>query len=317
MLDVLKPYLRAFKYSWLKWSAEQKIHRRGIGSHEDTKPMAFIISCGRSGTTILGKLFSYHPQISYLFEPYHLWAAVDRKTDVLNLFHQVDASLFMTTSDCNQQSQYRFNRLIRSSSKNNQAKLVIEKTPLNALRIGYIEALAPNSKFVHIVRDGVDVCHSINKLASTNSYKITGKPALNQWWGVDYAKWKALLRDGANAGYYVNEVNYLNNHLSRAAYEWLVSLDEIDRWRETLGDRLKEVTYDALITDPKSTLKELCDFLEIDSSQSWLDKAVSVIYPPVHQQEITLSLPPAMCKTFNSYQKRYQFLNRAVCLKES
>lgn len=143
------------------------------------------------------------------------------------------------------------------------------------------------------------------------------KPALNQWWGVDYAKWRALKRDGTAAGYYASEVHYLEDHLSKGAYEWLVTLGEIERWREPLGENLKELTYDALTTAPKSTLKGLCEFFEIDSPPSWLDEAVSAIGLPRHNKGPAVRLPPAMCEEFNRYQERYGFPNRALCLEEN
>lgn len=315
--NTIKPLTRAVKYEWLQWSAKQQANWITVCNPNSNKPTAFIVGCGRSGTTILGQTLSYHPQVHYLFEPYHLWAAIDPRTDVLNLFHHGDASLFMDCSYYNEQSQVRFNRLIRSFQGSDQAKLTIEKTPLNALRIGYLEALAPGSKFVHIVRDGVDVCQSINRLASTNSYKIAGKPTLNQWWGVDFAKWKILISDGTTAGYYTDEVYRLDNHSSMAAYEWLVTLSEIERWRAILGDRLKELTYNTFTSQPRTTLDELCVFFEIDLPFSWIDKAVSAISSFQRNDKFTLSLPPAMCKAFNNYQEQYGFPNRAVCIEEA
>lgn len=314
--ETLKPSLRALKYEWLRRSAEWKAITSSSRNQSSTKPVVFIVGCGRSGTTVLGQVFSHHPQVSYLFEPYHLWAAVDRRSDVLNLFHEVNACMLMDASHYQQQSQFRFNRLIRANRGGTPAQLVLEKTPLNTLRIGYLEAIAPNSKFIHLVRDGVDVCRSIDKLASTNTYRIAGKPALNQWWGVNDAKWKALARDGTAAGYYANEIGNLETHLSRAAYEWLVTLSEVDRWRDSLGDRIKEISYEGLSANPECTLKNLCEFLEIDSPSSWLGGAVSAIRSPPQKQDSTLNLPPAMCEAFNRYQQKYGFPNRAVSLEE-
>ncbi|KST63324.1 sulfotransferase family protein [Mastigocoleus testarum] len=309
---LLKPSLRAVKYNWLWWSALSQANANSKIKHTNYKPISFIIGCGRSGTTILGDIFSNHPQVSYLFEPYHLWAAIDRKCDVLNLFQQIDGTLLMDASHYSEQSHFRFNHLIRCFNSGSQAKILIEKTPLNALRIGYIQSIAPNSKFIHIVRDGVDVCRSIQRLASTNSYKIAGKPALNQWWGVDYAKWKALVRDGTAAGYYSDEVYSLENHLSKGAYEWLVTLHEIDSWKQNLGEQLQEITYDTLIAQPESTLKNLCVFLNIDSPQSWLDDAAGAITSRPHNRGTNLNLPPKMLTSFNQYQERYGFVNRAI-----
>lgn len=313
--ETLKPSFRLLKYSWLRWFAEKK-GTLSIHYHQNiTKPAVFIIGCGRSGTTILGQIFSHHSQVNYLFEPYHLWAAIDKRTDISNLFHQENSCLFMDGSYWNEDAQVRFDRLIKSTRANKQAKLIIEKTPHNALRINYLKALAPEAKFIHIVRDGVDVCHSINRLATANHYQISGKPEFNQWWGVKYAKWKALERDGIAAGYYTQEVPLIDNHLSKGAYEWLVTLEEIERTRDYLGDSLVELRYDDLITQPKSTLKDLCDFLDIELSQSWLNKSISKINLYQQQKRKTIILPPRMCQAFNSFQQQYQFVNRAVCLE--
>ncbi len=89
MLDVIKPCLRAIKYGYLRRQAEHLARRstRFDGKPLDA-PVVFLIGCGRSGTTILGKLFALHPQVHYLFEPYHLWAAIDPATDCINLYHR-------------------------------------------------------------------------------------------------------------------------------------------------------------------------------------------------------------------------------------
>jgi Sulfotransferase family len=186
----------------------------------------------------------------------------------------------------------------------------VEKTPLNALRIGYLEALAPGSKFVHLVRDGVEVCHSIDKLARTNTYKIAGKPNLNQWWGNDDAKWRTMLRDGIAAGYYASDAPLLDGH-SRGAYEWLLSLGEIDRWQPILGNRLQTIPYNVLTTEPKQVLQELCAFLQLDIPNTWLEAAISKIQQPKPDPSRSLWLPPKLCEAFNAYQKRYGFPHQA------
>ena len=244
------------------------------------------------------------------FEPYHLWAAIDPATDMLNFYHRCEAHYFMGESHCTKKAQLRFQRGFLERLD----KIVLEKTPVNAVRIGYLKALAPNAKFIHIVRDGVDVACSIERLALTNSYKIVSKPQLNQWWGVKNYKWKALSEDGAAAGYYFDEVALLKEHRSKGAYEWLVSLGEVDRWREQLTreGRLCEITYEQLTKDPEAILKKIGGFLSLDCSNTWLE-AISEIRLVKQAITPTLTLPPAMCQAFNSYQERFGFTNRAVC----
>jgi hypothetical protein len=89
----LKPWLRALKYSFLKKSAEYKAQKRIFKKQTiSSQNVAFIIGFGRSGTTILGQLFSIHNNVNYFLEPYHLWSVIDPMTDVLNLYHRIDAN---------------------------------------------------------------------------------------------------------------------------------------------------------------------------------------------------------------------------------
>lgn len=310
MID-LKPWLRAAKYGWLEKISEYKARHSQQRDRLDDTPLVFLIGCGRSGTSILGSLMSLHPNVFYFFEPYHLWAAIDPATDATNFYHRIEARCFMDASHCTKEAQLCFNHLF-TGKLHQRLETIIEKTPINTLRIGYLNALAPHAKFVHIVRDGVDVSRSIARLATTNSYKIAGKPKLNQWWGVENSKWKALSLDGAGAGYYPDEVALLKTDYERGAYEWLVSLGEVDRWRKQLGDRLHEITYNQLTTDPEATLCGITGFLNLDSPTPWLEQTVKKIAPTRQTGGATLKLPPAMCKAFNSYQERFGFANYAV-----
>lgn len=313
--DAVKPWLRRVKYSWLQRLAEYKVKIPTLREQDNrNSKFVFLIGCGRSGTTLLGHILSQHNDINYFFEPYHLWAAIDPRTDVLNLYHRIDAHFLMNASHVNEVSKTNFNRIF-STNLFNRNKTILEKTPLNAMRIGYLNSLQPQAKFIHIVRDGVDVSSSIERIATTNTYKIAGKPKLNQWWGVENYKWQALLKDGISAGYYSDEVSLLTNYYSKGAYEWLVTLGEVERWREQLANRFYEITYNQLTLNPEDTLRNVCKFLELDSSDIWLNQATNMIRLDTCALRAALSLPPTMCNAFNHYQKRFGFLKRAIPLE--
>ncbi len=207
----------------------------------------------------------------------------------------------------------RFGRLMLRKMRQNSKGVFIEKTPINTMRIEYLNALVPHAKYICIVRDGVDICRSIARLAKTNTYKIAGKPTLNQWWGVDYAKWKSLVADGSEAGYYPDDVNHLDDHHAKGAYEWLVSLHEVDRCRELLGDRLCEITYSSLTDNPKQVLEDICNSMGMDAPKGWLQAASEKIHGARISQGSPVELPPAMCQAFNELQQRFGFAGRAVC----
>lgn len=212
----------------------------------------------------------------------------------------------------------RFRRIFHHHWQARGGRVIVEKTPLNAMRIGYLRELAPGARFIHIVRDGVDVVRSIQRLASTNTYRIAGKPLLNQWWGVDDSKWRFLQRDGIESGYFPKEAVKIDrgDHRGRGAYEWLVSLLEIDQWRTNLGDDLLEFRYDDLAEDPASTLERLCRFIGVDSVEEWVQKCERKMDSPRRNDGDTIFLPPRMNEAFNRLQERFGFPGRSESLSD-
>ncbi|NEZ59937.1 sulfotransferase family protein [Adonisia turfae] len=306
----LKPWLRSVKYNYLYKSACK--HAADNSISPVALPGAFIVGCGRSGTTLLGDILSSHNEVSYLFEPYYLWAAIDPRLDILNLFADIEPSLYLDDSFFLAEHKHRFERCLTKFIQNKKANLLIEKTPLNIFRIGWIEKIYPGAKFIHIVRDGFDVAKSIERLATTNSYKIFGKPNLNQWWGNNNIKWKTLRKDSVSMKYHeLKEIDLLDTHISKAAYEWSLSLKEAELWQAKLGDRFLAITYQQLVEYPLEKLTEIACFLEIELDPIWLEKVISGIHSAKSYSSTQIVLPEAICREFNYYQEKYGFLPRA------
>jgi len=309
----LKPLGRAIKYGFMKRRAERRVATGGGREPAVQRPrVAFLIGCGRSGTTVLGMVLNQHPQVYYFFEPYHLWATIDPSIDVLNLYGHEPARFLLDEQDCADELRRRFDRLMLEPAQRLGKPLVIEKTPFNACRIGYLDALKPGSKYVHLIRDGLDVAYSIARLSRDRTYRIAGIPALNRWWGRGASKWTALAVEGMAAGYFADEVPLLQSYESRGAYEWIVSLAEVDRWRSPLGDRLSEIRYEQLTADATGSIHKICDFLSLDVPAKWLGWSVRQIDATRRNAGPPLVLPPRICREFNRLQERFGFDGRAV-----
>jgi hypothetical protein len=276
-------------------------HEANVSAH------VFVIGCGRSGTTLLGKLLGMHPAVKYLQEPYDLWAAVDPATDAVQLYSHGEHSCVLDGASVTVAVRRRFERLMSAPP----GFVVVEKSPTNTLRIGYLEALAPDAHFVHIVRDGVDVAHSIERMAAVTK-RLAFRPPLNEWWGVGDVKWTTLERDGRTAGYYPDEVGQLNSDAQRGAYEWLVSLHEVDAWREHLGPRLVELRYQDLTRDPRATVRGIIESIGLSCPDEWLERSISMVNPANTWQGIPLELPDRIRADFNSTQERFEFRGRAI-----
>jgi glycosyltransferase involved in cell wall biosynthesis len=304
---------RAIKYGALKWAADRRVSQADAGNRSAPAiQSAYLIGCGRSGTTVCGDVLRQHPDVYYFFEPYHLWASIDPTIDVLNLYHIGSATLLLGADRCSDRSRRRFNRLLLDRAAEAGAKLMVEKTPFNACRIGYLDALSPGCKFIHLVRDGADVARSIDRLSRDRGYGIVGKRDLNRWWGRGGSKWTALATDGSGANYFPDEIMLLQSYESKGAYEWLVSLGEIDRWRGRLGDRLLEITYDELTSHPQTVLRQICEFLGVSANDEWLNRSIAKIDAARRNPGASVILPPKMADAFNRSQDRFKFKSRAV-----
>ena len=99
-MEFYKPLGRAIKYDLMKWWAEHRVDDHGQDLPSEGLPaMAFLVGCGRSGTTVLGDVFGRHPEVHYFYEPYHLWATIDPLTDVTNRYQVRPAHLLMDGND--------------------------------------------------------------------------------------------------------------------------------------------------------------------------------------------------------------------------
>lgn len=308
--DYVKPILRPALLKYRLFMAYAKVMIPLFGNQNKADNFVFIIGCGRSGTTILGDILSIHPDVRYFFEPWHLWRVVDKRTDVLHLFSRQDSHLIMGAESYTTTAQHRFRQLFINGVFGK--KIHIEKTPHNAMRIGYLETLVPNAKYIHIVRDGVDVALSVEELIRRKPYKLAFRKQFNLWWGEASNKWNTLKDDGVKAGYFPSEVGFLSADLQKGAYEWLVSLAEIDRHREQLGDRFLEIRYADLVNSPVQVMEQICDFVGAGKDIQWMNKAMSMLRSPTTNKPQTIELPPEMSEAFNRYQEEYGFAGRAI-----
>jgi hypothetical protein len=305
--EPITPLARTFYYVSRGTKARLRARLKPTPAPADTAPV-FIIGCGRSGTSILGEVLAMHPRVSYIYEPYDLWTAIQPASDFLRLYSRGEHHCLLDTRFATSKARMRFQRLMSPPP----GFTLIEKSPINTLRLGFLEAIAPGARFVHIVRDGVSVARSIEQMAAATR-KLAFRPPLNNWWGVGGTKWAVLAQDGMAAGYYPGEVPQLTSDAQRGAYEWLLSTREVNAWRARLGERLIELRLDDLINDPKTIVKSVIDGLGLPlASEEWLDEAVMKIHPVPNDYGTEVTLPDQMLADFNEFQESYDFKGRAV-----
>lgn len=152
------------------------------------EPLApfFVVGSGRSGTTLLRRLLQASPELHVPPELHALGEAIrvyrrnctlpwpelvratlgvfafDRTFDEFGLDPRELAERIDRLAPGRRSLAALLDALYRTHAERSgkaQARWG-DKTPLNAFALGAILAVFPRARFVHVVRDGVDVCHS-------------------------------------------------------------------------------------------------------------------------------------------------------------
>jgi hypothetical protein len=144
-------------------------------------PFVFIVGCARSGTTLLQRIVDAHPQIAILPEMHWItnyfrnqeWlppggrVTPEQVADMMEQkrFRQFELNRedFQGLLEPGASLPYAIflNRLFALCGKNKGKRLVGNKTPPYVQRIRALHSLWPEAKFVHLIRDGRDVCLSV------------------------------------------------------------------------------------------------------------------------------------------------------------
>ena len=171
-----------------------------------TNPFVFIVGCSRSGTTLLQHVVAAHERIAIIPETrwFLRWhekgygispeglvttELVERLFEKHRLFRDIDLGirpeeLYALVSNGSEIRYPEFVRLLFNRYGKARGKpLVGNKTPGYVRRLLTLHELWPESKFVHIIRDGRDVCLSMRQKRAAKQKPI--KPGRFATWEDD------------------------------------------------------------------------------------------------------------------------------------
>jgi hypothetical protein len=220
-------------------------------------PYAFFVGCPRSGTTLLGRIGNAHPLLAIVHEtrwiprcfesregltedglvtPRLAGRLCDERVlgplaidadEMERLVHAHDGAPFATF----------VTSLFDRYGERERKRLVGDKSPGYVRYLPMLHALWPEARFVHIIRDGRDVCLSVLdwRKAATRFSTFERDPftTTGVWW------------------------------------EWYVELGREAGRR--LGPRIyHELRYESLVAEPEREVAELCAFLGIPSDDAML-----------------------------------------------
>lgn len=218
----------------------------------------FLTGCGRSGTTILGKVLARHPDIAVLNDRFDLWVRPFPAADAWGLTARAGPvpRIALDGADAREASEAARTAFLASLEHARAGRRVlVEKLALNNFRLPFLDALCPGARFINIVRHGVEVARSIAERA-----------AAGQWYGRGDIKWEALADHAREAGL-GDLLDLCDSPYARGLLEWRMSVEAAERFRAGRPDvPWLALRYEHLLADPASVCRSLVAFLGLPRS---------------------------------------------------
>jgi hypothetical protein len=246
------------------------------------KPI-IIVGTGRSGTTLLHNIMSYHPRLSWLaailekmpnrtyinrfamraldipvlqnmlrdishFEPgecYQFWDYYVKGFGSIYSPPMRD----LTAGDVTEISRNRIHKVFPTllSEYRNRLLIKISGWP----RVGYLREIFPDARLIHIIRDGRAVANSFLNV--------------DWWWG-----WRGPgnWRHGELPDNYLAEWRkHRHSFIALAGIEWKILLDAFHSSVQHIDkSEYLEIRYEDLCADKSKILEEILDFCELENS---------------------------------------------------
>jgi hypothetical protein len=215
-------------------------------------PYVFIVGCPRSGTSLLRRILDAHPEVAIVPETHwipELFKArtgltedgiVTRELVAALLAHPrfaklgFDADALLRLANGRRTYAEFVTALFHNYGAARGKELVGDKTPGYAREIAILHALWPQARFVHLIRDGRDVC--LSALGWERK-------------AADFARRFPTWRD---------------DPVTTAALWWRWHVETARKQGAVMGRALYyELRYEELVREPELTCRELCDFLAL------------------------------------------------------
>jgi hypothetical protein len=215
-------------------------------------PYLFIVGCPRSGTTLLRRMVDAHPRIAITRETHwipevsadgrgiDLAGRVTPELPAVLAAHPKFATLGIDRTELVRLARGRptyptFVEALFDRYGAARGKLIVgDKTPGYVREIGLLHEFFPKARFVHLVRDGRDVCLSALEWERKAEQFRRRFPTWDEAPVATAARW---WRSHVTAG--------------RAS------------GRTLTGELYVELRYEALVADPEAECGRLCDFLRV------------------------------------------------------
>lgn len=171
------------------------------------------------------------------------------------------------------------------------ASILVEKTCANSLRVPFLNAVFPETKYIFIVRDGVDATGSA-KLRWTAKLdlayileKVRFVPKVDlPYYGLRYfwARVHRFFSKEKRLAFWGPALNNMQDVLAKytlnevCAIQWQQCVEKADAALSRLSEeKVCCVQYEAFVRDPKRELARVLQFMDVEASSEQIAEAVS------------------------------------------
>lgn len=248
---------------------------------------AFLVGAGRSGTTLLYKLLGLHPKIAFIsnYENRARWlpaglmshllagkidaklgAWFNQSSNAYFVNRPLRKKLFPTPVEGESiyqrcgvplipEADYRpsqrtigcLQAVFESIRRGLDADVMLSKRTANNRRIPILSQIFPDARYVHLIRDGREVADSLSKVEWWDDHVL--------WWSGRTAA--ELERSG-------------EPRISICARNWKLEMDELYRGLAAIpADRVLEIRYETLLSEPIHQLGSILDFLGLEMTAEY------------------------------------------------
>ena len=202
---------------------------KGSGNPDPTP--IFILGMPRSGTSLVEQILASHPdvfgggELSYISDLTGEFYIPDSSRKFPANIIDLDPKEFEDLGK-------KYIARIRKDSK--ESRYITDKMPHNFQYIGFIKAILPNARIIHLTRDPIDTCLSLFK-----NYFLSGH---------------LYSYDLTELGQYYN-----------------LYLDLMEYWRNTLPGSIYDLSYERLVADQEIETRKLLEYCNLPWDEACLD----------------------------------------------
>jgi Sulfotransferase family len=230
----------------------------------ELRPPIILFGNFRSGTTMLQKVISTHPDVAAWSEPIGLWLYADpgRSHDE---FDENDAT--------DKVKSYIRKKFLKYQQQHGN-RMIVEKSPHNILRIPYVRAIFPEARFLFIVRNPLSFISSVElkwqrpmrrgrivrRMKSTPLTQLHHylKRFFSQQWSKQILRRKYLSIWGPRYKG-IQEDLKRDDLLTVIARQWSLSSRKAERDLALFEDgQILRLRYEDFVEDPISDLERIC-----------------------------------------------------------